>query len=50
MTWEFYKLLAETCATVAVYALLFGSGVMGLVFVGAFAVWLWDKAKKEFYD
>ena len=50
MTWEVMSYLGQMTATIIFYAFLFGAGVSGLVFTGAFVCWLWDKAKKELYD
>jgi len=50
MTWEVMSYLGQMTATIIFYAFLFGAGVSGLVFTGAFCLWLWDKAKKELYD
>jgi isoprenylcysteine carboxyl methyltransferase (ICMT) family protein YpbQ len=47
MTWEFFKVLAETAMTIVGYALFVGAGVTGVVFVGAFMLWLYDRVRKE---
>ena len=50
MTWEVMSYLGQMTATIIFYAFLFGAGVSGLVFTGAFCLWLWDKFKKEMVD
>lgn len=47
MTWEFFKVLAETSATIVGYTLFVGAGITGVIFVGAFLLWLWDRVRKE---
>ena len=50
MNWELVVYLGQFTATIIFYAFLFGAGVSGLVFTGAFCLWLWDKFKKEMVD
>lgn len=47
MTWEFFKMLAETTMTIVGYSLFVGAGITGIIFVGAFLLWLWDRVRKE---
>jgi len=50
MNWELVVWLGQLTATIIFYAFIFGAGVSGLVFTGAFLCWLWDKFKKEMVD
>ena len=50
MNWELVVYLGQMTATIIFYAFLFGAGVSGLVFTGAFLCWLYDRAKRELYD
>lgn len=50
MSWEIFGYCGQTAVTIILYLFLFGAGVTGLVFVGAFLIWLYEKAKRELYD
>lgn len=50
MSWEYFKLLAETSASITGYVLFVGAGVTGVVFVVSFCLWLWDRMRKEWND
>ena len=47
MSWDFFKVLAETSMTILGYTLFVGAGISGVVFVGAFLLWLFDRVRKE---